>query len=126
MDSTRLAINGLLFPRSIAIGPPEFATQSEREYFQLCKEKMTECSFEQDLEEIPLHKQSAEKMLVGLKVLPIPADNGNTLSWDDILIYPTLRNLTVVKGLAMPSHVSHYVESVAALTGAYTYYDSAL
>ncbi|WP_371106367.1 hypothetical protein [Pseudomonas sp. HPB0071] len=26
----------------------------------------------------------------------------------------------------MPPHVSHYVESVAALTGAYTYYDSAL
>ncbi|ENA36454.1 hypothetical protein HMPREF1487_04611 [Pseudomonas sp. HPB0071] len=53
---------------------------------------MIERSFEQVLEEIPLHKQSAEKTLVGLKVLPIPADNGNTLSWDDVLIYPTLPN----------------------------------
>ncbi|WP_434136259.1 hypothetical protein [Pseudomonas luteola] len=108
------------------MSPPEFVTQSGRDYFQLRKEAMSERSFEQVLEEIPLHKQSAEKMLVGLKVLPIPADNGNTLSWDDVLIYPTLRNLTMVKGLAMPPHVSHYVESVAALTGTYTYYDSAL
>lgn len=87
---------------------------------------MIERSFEQDLEEIPLRKQSAEKMLVELKVLPIPADNGNTLSWDDVLIYLTLRNLTMVKGLAMPPHVSHYVESVALLTGTHTYYDKAI
>ncbi|MFC6477318.1 hypothetical protein ACFQDN_13365 [Pseudomonas asuensis] len=116
----------MLFLRSIAIGLPEFATQSARDYFRVRKEKMIERLFEQALGETLLHKKAVEKMLAGLKVLPLPADNGNTLSWDDVLIYPTLRNLTMVKGLVIPAHVSHYIQAIAALTGTHTYYDRAI
>jgi glutaredoxin 2 len=38
IDSACLAVNCLLFLRSIAIGLPELATQSARDYFQVRKE----------------------------------------------------------------------------------------
>ena len=125
MNAVRLAIWCLLFPRDIALGLPEFATQSARDYFQAKKEQIIQRSFAQALEETAEHKAVVEQMLASLPPLELPSAHGNTLGWDDVLLYPGLRNLSMVKGLVFPQAVRAYVEEVAQLTDTSTYFERA-
>lgn len=127
IDSASEAINCLLFPRNInpLLDQPEFATQSARDYFQRKKEAIIQRSFTQALEETAEHQAVVEKMLGELQALPNPAAHNQTLGLDDVLLYPTLRNLTMVKGLHFPDRVHSYILAIAALTKTQTYFDRA-
>ena len=72
------------------------------------------------------HKATVEVMLATLPPIDPPSAHGDTLSWDDVLLYPGLRNLSMVKDLAFPPAVRAYVEEVAHLTETGTYFDRAL
>lgn len=117
-------INALLFPRNIKAGLPEFTTPSAIAYFQAKKEKTLGKTFDQVMDETPLHQQKVEEELLNLSFHP---DNTkNTLSWDDVMIFPTLRNLTIVKDIKMPKILTDYVAHISGLTGVQLYYDRAL
>ncbi|CAM1649123.1 glutaredoxin 2 [Bartonella sp. W8122] len=117
-------INALLFPRNVKASLPEFATKSAIEYFQGKKEKNLGKSFDQAMAETAEHKKKVEDKLATLSFHP---DNTNeNLSWDDVMIFPTLRNLTIVKDIKMPQRLQDYVKHISALTGIQLYYDRAL
>ncbi len=117
-------INALLYPRNVKASLPEFATKSAIEYFQGKKEKSLGKSFDQAMSETAEHKKKVEDKLA---TLPFHPDNTNeNLSWDDVMIFPTLRNLTIVKDIKMPQQLQDYVKHISALTGVQLYYDRAL
>ena len=126
MNQARLAIWCLLFPRDIALGLPEFATQAARDYFQAKKEQIIQRPFAQALAETAEHQAVVEATLASLPPLDLPSAHGNTLGWDDVLLYPGLRNLSMVKGLALPPAVRAYIEEVARLTDTATYFERAI
>lgn len=126
MNQVRLSIWCLLFPRDIALGLPEFATQSARDYFQAKKEQIIQRPFAQALAETAEHKAEVEQMLATLPPLDRPSTHGDTLGWDDVLLYPGLRNLSMIKDLAFPAQIRAYIEEVARLTRTATYFDRAV
>lgn len=126
IEQARRSISCLLFPRNIALGLPEFATQSARAYFQRKKEKLIERSFSQALAETTQHMATVEQMLATLPPLGLPSAHQHSLGWDDVLLYPTLRNLSMVKGLDFPPPVRNYLDEVASLTATQTYFDRAI
>lgn len=125
-EKVRLASWCLLFPRNIAIGLPEFETQEAKDYFRQNKEAMIERSFEQALDETEQHKLEMEAVLAEIPELILPSQHDNTISWDDVFIYPNLRNLTMVKGLIFPQQILRYIQEVTEITGSHTYFDRAI
>ncbi len=114
-------INKLVFPRNIMIEQPEFATDSAKAYFQAKKEKFIGMSFASAYSKSAELIAKANTMLQQLKVPELPSERANQLSWDDVLIYPALRNLTMVKGLDWPTPVNRYIQEVATLTNTHLY-----
>ena len=126
LGSVGYAINCLLFPRNIAIGLPEFASQSAQDYFQRKKEAIIEQPFEQALADTASHQQAVEDVLRQLPSLSLPDDHQQQISWSDVIIFPNLRNLTMVKGLEIPPAVLEYLQQVARVTDSELYFDRAM
>ncbi|MDP5031883.1 MAG: glutaredoxin 2 [Paraglaciecola sp.] len=116
--STRI----LTYPRTILIGLPEFATQSACDYFQAKKEKMIEMSFAQAMMMSEKHIEIVNQVLATLPSFSISA----VLSMDDILTFPILRNLSMVKGVVFTANTLSYIQHIAALTRSETYFAKAI
>ena len=89
-------------PRDVQLGLPEFAAESSVAYFKAKKEAFLEASFEQLLQETPRYLAQAQEALRALDGLIAPNAgyaNGTHLSMEDILVFPLLRNLSMVKGM---------------------------
>ena len=124
IDTAADASRCLLFPRDIMLDLPEFATQSAKDYFRAKKEATIKRPFEQAMQETEQHKAAVETMLATLPQLP-EQENGS-LSWDDVLIYPMLRNLTMIKKLHFPQPVLGYINNVSHITKTQTYFNRAI
>lgn len=61
-----------------------------------------------------------------LSWLQLPSERNNVLSYDDVNLFPALRNLTVVKGVQFPTRIRQYIDEVAALTSTSLYDDIAV
>lgn len=122
LDKANFAINGLLFPRNVALGLPEFATQEAIDYFTAKKSAVLGFSFEQAMSNTASYIKEVESVLDSLPELSA----GDALSYDDVLIFPTLRNLTMVEGLRMPAHIVRYLERISVMTAVPLYYDKAI
>lgn len=125
LNAVNHAVMCLLFPRNIMIGLPEFHTQSARDFFKTNKEKIIDMSFAEALNQTAEHIATVEAALAQLPELELPSRHNKTISWDDVLIFPTLRNLTMVKGLNFPAPVMNYLTEVAAVTGVELYFQRA-
>ncbi|MDK2777307.1 MAG: glutaredoxin 2 [Pseudomonadota bacterium] len=121
-----MPINCLLFPRNIALGLPEFMTEDARGYFRTKKEKIIGQSFSQAMTDTRQHKVQVETMLANLPAPSLPSHHENTISWDDVMIFPTLRNLTMVAELKIPPTIREYLNQVSQLTGIQLYLDQAI
>lgn len=126
IDAANFSIMCLLFPRNIAIGLPEFHTQSARDFFEVNKSKIIDMSFDEALSQTAEHIAVVAQALEKLPKLELPSEHQGTISWDDVLIFPNLRNLTMVKGLQFPEQVRTYIEEVAAITGVELYFAKAI
>ena len=115
-------MNGLLFPRNILIDQPEFATAGARDYFQAKKEKVIAMTFTEAMSKTEHYIGRINDMLSKLPLLKASA----SLGMDDVLIFPFLRNLTMVKGLEWPQPVKQYVDDIAALTDIHLYWQQAV
>jgi glutaredoxin 2 len=122
LASVKSSIRCLTYPRNIMLDLPEYATQSACDYFRTKKEQMIGMSFAQAMAESEQHSVAVNKILARLPVLPI----SNTLSMDDVLVFPALRNLSMIKGLIFPPELKNYINHIAALTKTETYFAKAL
>ena len=121
--------NRLIMPRDVQLDLPEFAAESSVAYFKGKKEAWLEASFEQLLQETPRYLAQAQEALHALNGLIAPnADyvNGTHLSMEDILVFPLLRNLSMVKGVAYPDNVAHYVRAMSQATKIPLFFDRAV
>ena len=119
----------LIMPRDVQLGLPEFAAESSVAYFKAKKEAFLEASFEQLLQETRRYLAQAQEALRVLDDLIVPnADyvNGKHLSMEDILVFPLLRNLSMVKGAAYPDNVAHYVRAMSQAAKIPLFFDRAV
>ena len=118
--------NRLIMPRDVQLDLPEFAAESSVAYF---KEAWLEASFEQLLQETPRYLAQAQEALHVLDGLIAPNAgyaNGTHLSMEDILVFPLLRNLSMVKGAAYPDNVAHYVRAMSQAAKIRLFFDRAV
>lgn len=127
LDKVNTYVNKLVQPRMVLIGLPEFAAQSAIDYF-VSKKEANIGNFAENLEKTGeylqnLHADLAdlEEQVAGGRYL-----NGEGLSMEDIHVFPLLRNLTVVHGLALPPKLKVYTEHMAAAAGVPLYTDRAV
>ena len=119
----------LIMPRDVQLGLPEFAAESSVAYFKGKKEAWLEASFEQLLQETPCYLAQAQEALRVLDGLMAPNAgyvNGKHLSMEDILVFPLLRNLSMVKGAAYPDNVAHYVRAMSQAAKIPLFFDRAV
>lgn len=119
-------INALLYPRFLAIGLPEFMSEEATHYFRVKKEKTLGHDFARAMQETPAHLAAVQAMLNALPAPELPSAHGNTLGWDDLLIFPTLRNLTVIAAINLRADLRDYLQQVAGLTDTQLYTDQAV
>lgn len=100
----------LVMPRVIDVGFEEFATQSAIDYYSAKKEQMIG-DFASNLARSDEWRTRINQDLRTLSPLigSASAANGNAPSLEDILLFPLLRNLSVVKGIEWPERVHDYV-----------------
>lgn len=121
--------NRLIMPRDVQLDLPEFAAESSVAYFKGKKEAFLEASFEQLLQETPRYLAKAQEALHALNGLIAPNAgyvNGTHLSMEDILVFPLLRNLSMVKGAAYPDNVAHYVRAMSQAATIPLFFDRAV
>ncbi|OAM26760.1 MULTISPECIES: glutaredoxin 2 [Eikenella] len=120
--------NRLVMPREVRLDPPlpEFATQAAIDYF-VHKKEQNIGSFEQNLADTPAYLERIHADLAELAaLLPEPYFNGAEPGMEDIILYPVLRNLTLVKGLVFPAKLQNYIGRMAAASKVPTYAERAL
>lgn len=122
LASVKDAVRCLTYPRFIMVGLPEFATPAACDYFQTKKEDMIGKSFSQAMRESAEHIATVNQVLAQLPVLPV----SNTLSMDDVLVFPGLRNLSIVNGLVFPEALKTYILHIADLCGIDCYFEKAV
>ena len=116
----------LLCPRYVKIGLPEFATQAAVDYFVTTKTKRTG-PFDECLAQTA---QLVDRLTPALNKLEKHLESSkscqDSLSLDDICLFPILRNLTCVKALRFPPNVKSYLESMAKKAQITLYFEYAI
>lgn len=107
----------LLFPRTIMVDFPEFDSGEARAWFEQNKSAMLGMKFAEAYADSATFITDLNAQLSHIDWLTLPSQRNDQLSYDDINIYPTLRNLTLIKGLVLPELVRTYIDEVSALTG---------
>ena len=117
----------LVHPRVVKIGLPEFETPEAVKYFTDKKEKSIG-SFAANLEKTGQYVQRLNGDLVELETLMTEGGAGlnGEIGMEDILVFPILRNLTVVRGVEWPQKVMDYLLRMSEASGVPLYFDRAL
>ncbi|WP_274584277.1 glutaredoxin 2 [Neisseria leonii] len=119
-------VRRLLHPRAVLIGLPEFATQSAADYFTRKKEAAIG-SFADNLAQSETLLAQLHGDLADLAELAVSEQAfGGRLGLEDILIFPLLRNLTMVRSLQLPPKLAAYTEKMSAETAVPLYTDQAV
>ena len=119
--------NQLLFPRSIQLGLPEFATPSAVVYFIRKKEAQIGTGIAQMLDKMPeLLAQIHDDLQTLASRIHANALNGSEISMEDIIIFPMLRNLSMVRDIQFPPIVRDYIANMAERSRVNTYFDRAV
>ena len=119
--------NKLVQPRTVKIGLPEFATTEAVKYFTDKKEKNIG-SFSANLNKTAQYLDRIHEDLNDLDGLMHEVSDGinGEIGMEDILVFPILRNLTVVRGIEWPQKVMGYLMTMSEKSGVPLYFDRAL
>ena len=119
--------NKLVQPRTVKIGLPEFATAEAVKYFIDKKEKNIG-SFSANLNKTAQYLDRIHEDLNDLDGLMYEVSDGinGEIGMEDILVFPILRNLTVVRGIEWPQKVMGYLMTMSEKSGVPLYFDRAL
>lgn len=113
-------------PRYIKLGLAEFATQDAIDNFVINKSKkmgsFDECLAQTD----SLIAKVADLFNQLESLIASPNACNGSLSWDDICLFPILRNLTCVKGLKFPTKIREYLESMSEKSKVNLFFDKAI
>ncbi|HDX1179180.1 TPA: GrxB family glutaredoxin [Pasteurella multocida] len=108
--------NYLLMPRFVKLDLAEFATQSAIDYFTKKKTDYVG-DFTQHFTNTPTYLARLTQDLEKLSALMMGETSLNQhLSFEDILVFPLLRNLTCVKGLRFPARLEKYIKRLSELS----------
>ncbi|MFK3558833.1 GrxB family glutaredoxin [Pasteurella multocida] len=108
--------NYLLMPRFVKLDLAEFATQSAIDYFTKKKTDYVG-DFTQHFTKTPTYLARLTQDLEKLSALVMGETSLNQhLSFEDILVFPLLRNLTCVKGLRFPARLEKYIKRLSELS----------
>ena len=121
LSDTMPSISPLLYPRWLKIDLPEFQCEEAKAWFTKNKTALISMSFEDALSHTSEYVTQVNQALNKLNWLELPSTREQRLSYDDINVYPFLRNLTVVKGIEFPALVRQYIDEVTQLTGTPVY-----
>lgn len=116
----------LLFPRWMMIELPEFQCQEAKDWFTKNKCAMIEQDFDDAFAKSDEYLAELNASFAMLNWLVLPSERHNQLSYDDVNLFPSLRNQTVIKGIQFPVRVRQYIDEIAALTGSTLYDDVAV
>lgn len=116
----------LTFPRIVKLKLPEFRDEKSIECFTKNKEAMIGMTFEEALTNTADWKKAVDYLLGKLTFLTPPAEFNNQISWDDVRIFPILRNLTMVKDLYFPKELLEYMNQIASLCSINLYFNRAI
>ncbi len=118
--------NHLVLPRFTQIGLKEFEMPESVEYFTMKKSKVIG-SFAENLAQTPEYLARINQDLLELNDLIVsPKASSGELAIEDIVLFPILRNLTIVKGIEFPNKVAAYVQKMSLMTGVELYTDRAV
>jgi len=119
--------NKLVQPRTVKIGLPEFSTAEAVKYFTDKKEKNIG-SFSANLNKTAQYLDRIHEDLNDLDGLMHEISDGinGEIGMEDILVFPILRNLTVVRGIEWPQKVMGYLMTMSEKSGVPLYFDRAL
>lgn len=118
--------NHLVIPRFTQIGLKEFATQQSIDYFVLKKSKMIG-NFAENLARTEEYLTQINQDLLLLNELIVsPKASAGELSIEDIVLFPILRNLTIVKGIKFPNKVAAYIQKMSLMSGVDLFEDRAV
>ena len=116
LDKVGAYANKLIQPRDVLAGFPEFATPSAVAYFTERKQKLIG-DFAENLEATGRYLAQLDADLAELETLIAAPVSAEAVGMEDILLFPLLRNLTIVRGLVLPPKTAAYVEAVSAMSG---------
>lgn len=119
--------NKLTQPRLVKIGLPEFATESAVAYF-VGKKEMNIGNFDENIAQTDGYLAALHADLAELAALMAEDSDGlnGEVGMEDVLVFPVLRNLTVVKAIEWPPRVLDYVNTLAQKSGVDLYSDRAI
>ncbi|CZF85609.1 glutaredoxin 2 [Grimontia marina] len=107
----------LIYPRWMMIELPEFQSEEAKSWFTKNKSAMIKMSFDEAFASSEEYIAKLNVELLKLDWLVPPSQRNNMLTYDDINIFPFLRNYTLTKGLRYPGNVRQYLDEVSNLTG---------
>jgi len=112
LQDSRDYLYPLAMPRWIQVGLEEFQTKSSIDYFTKKKEDYIG-SFKEHLENSSelLKKACAHLKVLDSMLAPKQEFYSKKPSINDIHLYPTLRSLSVVKGIRYPENVFNYMKA---------------
>jgi glutaredoxin, grxB family len=116
LDKVGQYANKLIQPRDVLAGFPEFATPSAVAYFTERKQKLIG-DFAENLEATGRYLAQLDADLAELETLIAAPVSAEAAGMEDILLFPLLRNLTIVRGLVLPPKTAAYVAAVSAMSG---------
>ena len=116
LDKVGAYANKLIQPRDVLAGFPEFATPSAVAYFTERKQKLIG-DFAENLEATGRYLAQLDADLAELEPLIAAPVSADAAGMEDILLFPLLRNLTIVRGLVLPPKTAAYVAAVSAMSG---------
>ncbi|MGL4675025.1 MAG: glutaredoxin 2 [Wohlfahrtiimonas sp.] len=119
-------VNEYVMPRFAEMNFPEFETASARNMYITRHEERLEQSFAELLAKSASYKAAMETELEKLaEFVDLARVQNQKYSLDDIILFPLLRALTCVKGLAFPKAVKEYTEILAKQGNVPLFYDQA-
>ena len=116
----------LVWPRCIRIGLPEFATPAAVDYF-VAKKSAVIGDFNDNFAQTALHLPQLNADLAALAALTADTDGINgTIGEEYILLFPLLRNLSMVKGADWPPTLRDYMQRISQRSGVALFWDRAI
>ncbi|WP_414902247.1 glutaredoxin 2 [Sphingomonas flavalba] len=117
-DAVAGAYDALCYPRFARLGPPELSSDGAMRYFAQSRSERLGQSLEEAMARSGEYVAQVMPALAAVAphVDPAAVAEGR-LSADDFLLFPALRNLALVDGLALPGRIAAYLAAVADTCG---------
>ncbi|WP_299004890.1 glutaredoxin 2 [uncultured Shewanella sp.] len=126
LTKTKQLCSALMYPRWLKIPLPEFQCDEARDWFTGKKTQTLGMDFEMAYHNTAEYLSQLDSQLKKIDWLILPSERNDRISYDDINIFPTLRNLTVIKGIKFPTIIRQYIEEISTMTGIHLFDDVAV